>query len=427
MTTTYQQLREYIFTLDIIDTHEHVPPRESDRPIQNDVLAEYLAHYFSCDLVSAGLRPNELEIARDPAGPLADRWKLIEPYWQAARNTGYARSLDIVARDLYGFDRIDAETIAPLDEAFKKSRSEGNTYRKVLKEKSNIRVSVLDSANDLKCDREFFRPAFRLDNFVDPANRNDIDTLSALAGRGKIHTLDDLTDACEAVLDDALEGGAVCLKTGLAYRRSLTYSKATFAEAEAQFNSIFTDAHGSPLWDPAHDSQTDKLQDFMMHHVCRLADKRGLTMQAHTGLQEGNGNFIYNSDPTRLSNLFLDYPDIKFDIFHIGYPYQQSLSALAKNFRNVFIDFSWAQIISPTASINALVEYLDAVPANKIFGFGGDYVFVDGIYGHQYIARENVARALAFKVQQGDFDLDRAKQLAKMILHDNPAAVFNLD
>jgi hypothetical protein len=44
---------------------------------------------------------------------------------------------------------------------------------------------------------------------------------------------------------------------------------------------------------------------------------------------------------------------------------------------------------------SALVEWLDTVPANKISAFGGDYIFVDGVYGHQYLARQNVARALA--------------------------------
>ena len=59
------------------------------------------------------------------------------------------------------------------------------------------------------------------------------------------------------------------------------------------------------------------LQDYMMHYILRLANKRGLTFQFHTGLQEGNGNIIYNSDPSLLSNLFLEYPDVDFDIFHI--------------------------------------------------------------------------------------------------------------
>ncbi|KKL79610.1 hypothetical protein LCGC14_2013110, partial [marine sediment metagenome] len=124
---------------------------------------------------------------------------------------------------------------------------------------------------------------------------------------------------------------------------------------------------------------------------------------------------------------FMAYRNIRFDLFHIGYPYQQTVSALAKNFRNVFIDFAWAHIISPTASVNALVEYLDAVPANKIIGFGGDYAFIDGVYGHQVIARENIARALAIKVRHGAMDLDRARQVAGMLLMDNPVAILGLE
>ena len=99
---------------------------------------------------------------------------------------------------------------------------------------------------------------------------------------------------------------------------------------------------------------------------------------------------------------------------------------MAKNFANVFIDFCWANIISPAAATDAFVEYLDSVPANKISGFGGDYCFVDGIYGHQYIARENLARALAIRIDRGACDMDEAKELAKMILHDNPQRIFNL-
>ena len=150
-----------------------------------------------------------------------------------------------------------------------------------------------------------------------------------------------------------------------------------------------------------------------MHHVLRLADRRGLVLQVHTGLQEGNGNYIAHSDPSHLTNLFMEYSNVRFDCFHIGYPYQQVLAALAKNFRNVFVDFAWVHIISPTAAIHALVEYLDSVPANKISGFGGDYILVDGVYGHQYIARDNIARALAIKIEQGAFDVDQAKEVAR--------------
>ena len=129
----------------------------------------------------------------------------------------------------------------------------------------------------------------------------------------------------------------------------------------------------------------------------------------------------------KMSNLFLEYRDVKFDIFHMGYPYMQELSALARNFRNVYIDMCWGHIISPEAARRALVEWLDAVPANKISAFGGDYGFVDGVYGHQRIARENVAWSLATKVADGSFDMDRAKEIAGWVFVDNPKRLFGLE
>ncbi len=426
MPHSYETIRDYVFTLQILDTHEHLPPHEHRRP-QHDVLAEYLTHYFSCDLVSAGLSDAGLATARDSSQPLAKRWRTIEPFWNAARNTGYGRSLDITVRELYGLPRIDDETIEPLNTAFTAARAAGNTYRRVLKDKSNIRLSVLDNLydNSPNVDREFFRPVVRLDSYILASSTAE---LAALGSPGApIRTLADLEDAIEARIDASLAAGVVALKSGLAYVRPLRYEKTTRAQAEGQFVELFADGNVSKSHDGRSRGQLGLLQDYLMHHVCRLADARGMVFQVHTGLQEGNGNCIYHSDPAMLTNLFMQYPNVRFDLFHIGYPYQHTMAALAKNFRNVFIDFCWAHIISPAAAVEAMLDYLDAVPANKIGGFGGDYCFIDGVVGHQWMARENIARALAIKVDQGVFDLDRGRQLAKMILHDNPAALFGLE
>ena len=107
MSATYETLREHVFSLDVIDTHEHLPPFEKDRPRDTDVLAEYLRHYFSCDLVSAGLSDDGIAFVRDHTKPLKERWETVAPYWSAARNTGYGRSLDVTVRELYGIDEIN--------------------------------------------------------------------------------------------------------------------------------------------------------------------------------------------------------------------------------------------------------------------------------------------------------------------------------
>ena len=118
---------------------------------------------------------------------------------------------------------------------------------------------------------------------------------------------------------------------------------------------------------------------------------------------------------------------MSFDLFHMGYPFVMELGNLAKNFRNVNIDMCWGHIISPEAARRALVEWLDAVPANKISAFGGDYCFLDGSYGHQKLARANVAASLAQKVDDGTFDLERAREIATWILVDNPVRIFGLE
>lgn len=422
MKNAFQEIFEYVEGLEIIDSHEHLPHREDAREKDTDVLREYLMHYFNRDLISAGLKSEDFEKVIDHEIPIMERWDIVEPYWESCRYTGYGRALDISVKALYNIDRISRDTIQELDNAFQKSLQPGH-FKKVLKDMSKIKVSLLDA--NLDCDPYFFRSVYRLDHFIYPQSREDIKRVERDT-KVKITSIDDWLDACKAALDNALKAGAVALKTGLAYNRTLKYERFTKSEAEECFNKIF-ETFNSPDWDVSPMIIGKPFQDYMMHYILRLANKRGLTFQFHTGLQEGNGNIIHNSDPSLLSNLFLDYQDVDFDIFHIGYPYQHVLSALAKNFPNVYIDMCWAHIISPAASVNALYEWVDSVPFNKIIAFGGDYLIIDAVYGHQYMARINVSKSLAYKVEEGVFGADEAKQIAKMLFYDNPKRIFKLD
>ena len=84
-------------------------------------------------------------------------------------------------------------------------------------------------------------------------------------------------------------------------------------------------------------------------------------------------------------------------------------------------------MISPSASVAALHDFLDAIPYNnKISAFGGDYMFVDGVYGHLEIARRNVARVLAEKVESGVFDEVKALEIALALFYGNPKRIFKL-
>jgi hypothetical protein len=86
----------------------------------------------------------------------------------------------------------------------------------------------------------------------------------------------------------------------------------------------------------------------------------------------------------------------------------------------------WAHIISPSACVRALDDFLDAVPCNKISAFGGDYLFADGVYGHLRLARENVARTLSGKVERGVFSEEMAVRIARALFYENPKRIFKL-
>jgi uncharacterized protein len=150
-------------------------------------------------------------------------------------------------------------------------------------------------------------------------------------------------------------------------------------------------------------------------------------MKFHTGFHEGKGNILMNSRAGLLANLFLKYPKTPFDIYHLSYPYHEEAAIIAKNFPNVTIDFCFNWVLGQDATRRALAEMLDIVPIRKIHGFGGDYLFVEGSYGHAVIARREIARVLADKVEQGRFSEEEAGEIGVLLLRDNAIVNFGLE
>ena len=67
---------------------------------------------------------------------------------------------------------------------------------------------------------------------------------------------------------------------------------------------------------------------------------------------------------------------------------------------------------------------LETVPANKLFGYGGDYRYPELSYAHAKMARRNISQVLTEKVEEGFCSETEALELARMLLHDNPDHMF---
>lgn len=426
----YESLFAQISQLPVIDTHEHLWWNEEDSyRHETDVLQEYLSHYLRSDVISAGLRPADLQTVLDPRLPIAQRWAVVEPYWEASRYTGYGRALDLSVRAIYGIDGVRRDTVEALNEAFLRERRPGH-YRHVLRDLCNIQTSLLDVWTfRLEGENDLFRRVWQPMNLIslsEPDGRGIIPELEQRHGV-QIKTLEDWLEAFERELDDVLARYDMrVLKCAIAYRRPLRFEEVEHNRAKALFADTWRDWRRAGAHEAVMMQFPQELQDYLMHHLMRLASARHLTIQFHTGLLEGNGNTLSNSDPSLLTDLFLKYPDVDFDLFHISYPYQGVACALAKMFPNVFVDMCWAHIISPSACVAALHDFLDAIPYNKISGFGGDYLFADGVYGHLLLSRQNISRVLAQKVEQGVFGEDKALDIARALYYDNPKRIFQM-
>ncbi|RLF15100.1 MAG: amidohydrolase [Thermoprotei archaeon] len=410
-----EEIARFVYSLPIIDTHEHIQDENARIQGPHDPISIFLSHYLSTDFLISGIDPKTLEKLRDPSIPLDEKWSDFVKFWELSRNTGYARVIRIILRDIYGEEEITFESIKRVAGKMKEMCRKG-FYKYILKDRANIELCIVDvSKTDV--DRELFAPVLRFDDFIYVHSRDDIKRLSKKVGV-EIKSLRDMIKALRTSVE-RVKGSIVGIKTGLAYNRTLLYENVDFKEAEMIFNKLIARESSHLSFE-----EVKPLQDFMMHYLATIAGELGLPIQIHTGLQEGVWNDLRNSNPLLLIELLREHKNTKFDIFHAGYPFSRELGALAKQFPNVYLDLCWLHAISPDAARRILSEWLDLLPVNKILAFGGDYVFVEGAYGHAKIARENVIKVLTEKIDSGDMTLDEAKYVARRILRENALELF---
>ncbi len=417
-----ERIRQAVDRIQVVNTHEHILP-EAERVSQPVDFFTLAGHYAMNDVISAGM-PAAAASARDLSP--AQRWRAFEPYWKHARFTGYGQALRIAIRDLYGVAEISGATLEKINGAIAAANKPG-LYRRVLRERARIRYSVLDdywNAAPVAPDPEFFVLARKFDRFILAGSRDDVAQLEKLTGVS-ITSLDGLKHAMERSFEQSLAAGMVTVKTTIAYNRDLHFREVPETAAAVAFERLMRgDARPPEGFRSRVERPLRDLEDHMFHHLIRLAEAHRVPVQIHTGLLAGNGGFIANTNPTLLTNLFFLYPKVNFDLFHISYPYQSELAVLAKLFPNVHADFCWAHVISPAVARRALHEFLETVPVNKIFGFGGDYRYAELSYAHLKIARRNIAQVLAEKVEEGFCAEAEAVEIARLLLEENPARLF---
>lgn len=414
-----RRMSGYIDSLRVIDTHEHLfTPEIVNGSNFSDHMLLFQQNGYD-DLVSSNM-PHELfdSLYNEPLSP-EQKWKIIEPYYRNTFNTSYIRIILTGIDRLYGIRELNEHTVKPLAGEIKKTYSTGR-FDRILRDSCRIDYVIQDGFY-MEGKDDYFRYARRFDNWILVRSTYTIDSI-AISQVEPIYTLENFENSLSEAFDKALREGITVVKVGLAYSRPLSFDKPNKEAAAKVFRRLVNgDADFKITF-----AEAKPLQDYMLYRLIELAGMHHLPVAIHTGLQAGKGNFLRNSDPLLLTSLFKDFPDVRFVLYHGSYPFGGELAALAKNFRNVYIDANWMYSISPSFSERYLNEWLESVPVNKIMAFGGDCMAVENVYGELTLAKKIITKILVDKVMQGYVTEKEAKTIARMILHDNAVKFYNL-
>jgi len=423
-------IRDFVMAQPLFDAHEHLMPLpQFARTVWTPAT---MASYSAADLTTAR-GPVPLDAPPTPPTDSDEFRAYFFDAWENARNTGYCRAEERAYRDLFGIE-FSRATIAGLEAAVAKTVSEDpeGAYRAALQKSAGIRWAIKDSicrpedaAPGLYPD--FIRLNYRDDMLLCLADRSGVVEREARWNRS-LHSLDQLVEGLMQSISDCLATGKVtCFKIGVAYKRDLKFANAGRGEAERAFNRLMQNRSGE-----THDfsanwlrmrrlsaRQLRPLQDYLTHQFIRRATDEGLPIQVHTGYLAGNWNELSNVNPIQLTPVLRQYPRARFDLFHSGWPYQEEMATIGKHYPNAWVNMCWSWTMNPAGMERALDTFLDAVPHNKIFAFGGDTVNPFTAYGYAMQAREGIARVLERRVARGDMDEALARRVARKIMLEN--------
>ena len=430
VTDSAEQIRRRVAETPLVDSHEHLI-EEGERlrgaphgRVRCDDWALLMSHYLDSDLLSAGMPQKAHDRLFSHKTDPIEKWRLLEPYWPAVKNTGYGQAVAIAMRELYGVGELSTKTVARVQEQYVKLRKLG-FYKKVL-----VDVAHIDSCQVNCLSRPFQEsqlPDLLLQDisFLGMHMGPNIDAYAPATGIA----VKELAD-WHKVIDWWFEKYgryAVAVKSQAAYSRDLYYAEVKADQADPIFKRVVNKQEVTP-------NDRKRLEDHLFWYCVRRATAHDLPVKLHTGYYAGQNRMPLErvgknpgSVCEMLRHALSEKLDTKFVIMHICYPYYEDIITVAKQYTNAYIDMCWAWIMNPAASVVFLKHYLLSAPANKLLTFGGDYIPVEPVVGHAEIARHGIARALTELVDEGWLSPDAALELVEPIMCGNGRRIFRLE
>lgn len=399
---------------DLVDSHKVFSDHEHHHPDgffgAGVDLAKLIANSYVFWMVDGGLDA----ILRDKAA-----------FIDAVRHNSYFRWMQKGMQRVHGTDMpVDADTWADYDGIVSAAYRDPDFHWKTLS-RHGYETLILDTYWDPGSDDghpEIFKATFRVDKLsyghhpdaaaVESGPLFDPSLLYPWKHYGfSGTTLDDYVDMAQALIARLYaENRIVSLKTAIAYNRTVDFYP---DDKELALRA----------WRKPPDEITAQelvhFGNYIFHRCFETAAKHDIPVQVHTGLADLRG-----SDPMLVERLLVDYPSIRFVLFHSGYPWTSQVAALAHNHRNAFPSLTWTPIISTAAAVRTLDEYIDVAPSINTITWGSDCWLPEESVGAQLAWKYVVATVLCDRFRNGLLRAADVDVLARKLMSANGRHVY---
>jgi glucuronate isomerase len=433
-------VEEALAEVPLLDIHTHLVGGRLGARGLHDIL---LYHMVVSDLYAAGCS-NGARLTQYPHWPgEAEAQQRIEealPFLPAIQNTSCFWGVRLILRDLYGWEEaITAESWRKLD-AIIRERADDRAWHHSILDRLKIRRTGTEIARRGKGEDDE-RLQYALEwGFFTRCQWGEFDTalyevercwgrspesstpIGAGARPPAERTIRSLADVQAAIAHyvNTIPYSQI-LSTATHLSTDIDYRVVTADEME---KALACRAQAGPA---ERDVFASYINEGFLAELEKHADR--IVFQFSFGAEPlpfETGSRLRQETIRQLGELIGRHPRLKFQCFLSSRHANQSLCTLARELPNFSLAGYWWHNFFPDVMRQIMSERLDMLPANKQVGFFSDAYCLEWTYGKAILVRRQLARALAARIEQGQYSLDEAVKIAETIYYHTPQELLRM-
>ena len=401
-------------TLPTFDSHEHLVP-ETERLAGKVDFSKFVEMYVPIHMRSAGIPEPALHRLFHAQGVSEDeKFYIFAPWQKFISQSAYYRAAKTALKKFYGFDDITVDNYRDIGLVMRENNTPG-LYRRVLKQGCGL-GHIINQKEFINNQEGLFHCNEHIGFYQGPEYDDMMKNFAVQDVHIRVKDLESYKSALFQLYKNWDNQRFLAIKCGIVPMEIVPFD----VEADTIIQSIVRKGSISS-------EDKNALTAWSINLFFNLARDSKRVFCFHTGPVIGSQDFRLIS-PEHIMPWALAYPDVKIDLYHMGYPDMQKAGLIVTGFPNVMLNLCWANVVAPTAVTQVVENLFDSLPINRIIGFGGDYSgCVENVYGALEMTRENLATALTRRITRGLMDTDEAKFILQRILVSNGEEWYDLE